>query len=124
MDAGFATSMYWPTLALMLVILGSGPKVDRRDMVEVNHVCDCDGHIKFTQIIAWEWLPDYAVYRAQDWRIIDGWHDTSGVISAWKDGTLWRVRAKLFRETWTDIDVEMQDRKFFPEQKRAKVFYP
>ncbi len=66
--------MLWTSLALMLVVASSGgQRTGRCDLVEVNHFCQPDGSDHFTQIIAWEWMPDSVEYHVQDWRLIDRW---------------------------------------------------
>ncbi len=106
---------------LLLMFVGIAP-AGRCDMVEVNHVCRADGTVVFTQAIAWEWLPQYRAFRAQDWKFISRWQMRDGVFIGWGESGFYRARSELFRETWTPFDAEMRDREMFPIDKRVRVF--
>lgn len=109
-------------MSLIVAVLPYGRADDRCDMVEVNHVCDAAGCMKFTQVIAWEWLPDYCVHRAQDWRIITWWSVDGNNLMYRDNDKLRTVRSRIIRETWTHHDPEIADRNMFPVSKRVKVF--
>lgn len=110
-------------LALMLLVLSAvGTPTARCDMIEVNHVYGEDGAYRFTQVIAWEWLPDYCVHRVQDWKFIKRWQMRDGAFIGWGDSECYRAHPDLFRETWTQFDAEMRDREMFPVDKRVRVF--
>ncbi len=107
---------------ILLILLTGGSTTSRCDLIEVNHVYGEDGAYRFTQVIAWEWLPDYSVHRAQDWKFIKSWQMRDGVFTGWGDSGCYRVRCKLFRETWTPFDAEVRDQKMFPVKNRVRVF--
>lgn len=118
---------------------------DRVDVIEVNHVMDGEtGNCRFDQLIFWRLSVDR--YEVVDWRFLKGgrrtlgqgwntwtrWHGhpaeplydrrTRRWVCLWRDGTTWRrVIAACQRETWTVIDVEIQERKRLAENQRDKL---
>lgn len=118
------------TTLLLLVICGGIPNsapVQHADIVEVNHVCDRqDGRETLVQVIWWEWSSVYGQFVVIDWRILSKCdfphrHGTAW-IQQWRDGpgSETTVVSKVFRETWTLYDVEIENRSIVPEQHRRR----
>jgi len=93
----------------------------RCDMVEINHYTP-DGCNGFTQLIAWDWSPEYRRWHAQQWLILTGWSRRGDVVSCIGDGVELRIRSRLFRETWTTKDPERENQVLFPSSERRKVW--
>lgn len=90
---------------------------DRCDIIELNHYYNGDGHPVFSQWIFWRWegrafrvlawrmarknrLPER---QGDSWRLL--WHD---------EGRLRQIEAAEFRQTWTQWDPELHDRRVWP----------
>lgn len=123
--------MVW--LVLLFAVVGSGSgrvAVDRVDLLELNHAMaeDCSGEM-YTQIIAWEWSPDYRRYHVVGWRIVDKQigpaayicRDGGDWVAKWQRGC--EVRARLFRESITCGDPERDDGKLFDPSLRRKLIF-
>jgi hypothetical protein len=99
------------TLLTFIAISLSGSQ--RCDLIELNHCYHESGEeLRFTQVVIWDWSPDYRRYEPRRWKIVP--HNEQ-VIRA---GKLYRVvvddiviDAKLFRETWTNYDPEYRARR-------------
>lgn len=94
---------------------------DGVERFELNNFYDAEGRLVFTQLVGWEadetvrfWkmaktsdmVPQPDVYRG-------------GYVLTWLDGdTLRQVRARSFAESWTQIDVETENRNYLPAEKR------
>ena len=96
-------------------------------MVEVNHFYDPDGKHVLDQVIFWDWSNEESTHRVIDWRLCKcRWqhpHELNGRwVCTWFDGgTLRRVEAAQYRETWTQVDPEVRDRKFLRQEDRRKL---
>jgi len=110
-------------LSLALVLsLGTLPKVDGScDLIEINHYQPDDGS-GFTQLIAWDWSPEYCRWHAQQWLIVLNWQRVGVVVSGSGDGTRVRLSSRLFRETWTVVDPERENQVLFPTNERRRVW--
>jgi len=138
----------WLAWVLLGVIPTTMTVTDRVDVIEINHVMDGEtGHCRFDQIIFWQLESDS--YEVVDWRFLKGgrrdlgqgwntwtkWHGhhaepiynrlTRHWVCVWRDGRTWRrVVAVCRRETWTVVDVEIEERKRRPENERVKLTKP
>lgn len=106
---------------------------DRVEVIETNHFYDADAKPVFTQAIFWS-----DDNRIIDWRLVRNRQDepranievrrdyrTGGYVAAWDDnGLLREVRAKCWRETWTQYDVELVDRDKWPVCNRRLLSKP
>ena len=99
---------------------------DRVDEIELNHLFDDNGRHVFTQtvfwsqgeIVAWRlWKPDkphpVRLWESGEWSLC--WHDGE---------TLREVRAKRFKETHRQWDVELHQRSVLPQCKRRELLTP
>lgn len=101
------------TLVLLLVLLGDArrPKTTVVDMIEVNHCHDACGVFRFTQIVLWDWSPDYCRYHVVAWWIPERLIDEIDGHTARRSGKT--IEGRLMRETWTSYDPEVLNRKVF-----------
>lgn len=113
--------------ALIFTELGHGPFRQRCDLIELNHKLDDQGSYCFSQIILWNWKPEVCRHHVEGWWIVDreklnmmptrsnaGWT----VYRIDQNGVLSRVAARVFRETTTTNDPEMDDRRVWHETRR------
>jgi hypothetical protein len=67
------------------------------------------------QVRAWRLVKNPNLLPIRDWT-------TGGYRSIWQDGEQVRdIRAKSFRETWTQEDPELIERRFLPKEKRREL---
>lgn len=95
------------------------------DLVEINHCHDPKTHkLLYTQLIAWDWFPDYKRYNVQQWILVNDWKRVSGGVVADAEGKnlIVRLRCDFYRETWTNHDPERSNQKLFDVKYRRKVF--
>ena len=99
---------------------------DTADVIELNHYYDEQGNLVFDQLIFWEWWGEESAYHVFAWRFVKSpsqiprrdWH-RGGYVIIWHDsGQLRRVRSPARRETWTQYDPEVYDRRFVPQDQR------
>lgn len=102
------------------------------DLIELNHFYDDLGRHSYDQVIFYEWSPDYARFHVIAWSLIEKdksriprrdshrkdyfvrWHD--------RDSDLYReVRSKVYRETWSQVDPERENKKLMQEKHRIAL---
>ena len=115
--------MFCFALVVVLAVVGGVSRIDdgRCDLVEVNHYAPvgCNG---FTQLIAWDWSPEFRRWHAQQWLILTEWSRVGNTVWCAGDGVEVRIGSRLFRETWTVTDPERDNQKLFPSEYRRKVW--
>lgn len=106
--------------------VSGSPVYDHVDVIEVNHFYDKHGKLVFDQAIFYEWDDKEGRFQVIDWRLIKkpsqiprrDWK-RGDYVCVWSDGeTLRVVRAKSYRETWTQYDPELVERQFLPKEYR------
>lgn len=99
--------------------------VDRVDLIELNHVYDGCGKAIFTQAIfysggevaAWRLVKSESHRPERDWR-------TGEWVMRWTDGERLRiVRSEDFRESFSQYDIEMDERTRFPVELRRGLLF-
>jgi hypothetical protein len=124
------------TFALALALLAYTPTmdvaVDRVDLVEVNHYYDEQGRHVFDQTIFYDWCSEQGRYNIRDFRLmrstgqmpVRDWSG-GGYLSMWHDGSVLRkVHATSFRESWTQYDPEVEERKYLKREERRELLKP
>lgn len=128
-------------IVLAIALCGTNPVElvarDRVDLIEVNHFHDDEAQFIFTQVIFWNWVAGR--YEVVAWRMLrtkcnpqprpglapERMWPSRDWVSTWDDGgTLRRVRARLFEETWTQHDPEFADRSVLHEKLRRGFSRP
>lgn len=95
-------------LILLLCIIPFSPIVaDHFDVVELNHFYSESGQHLWSQVIWREW--DGEGFRIVDWRMADKVRFEGRTVRI-GEGTLHKVTADEFRETWTQHDPESRGR--------------
>lgn len=119
---------------LALAVLSSASEqqiviVGQCDLVELNHYYDGQGEKIFDQLIFWDWSDRWG-FHVRDWRfihpgvIVD--RHRRGVAVLFRDtkhGNLYDVRATSYRETWTQHDPEVADKKNWPDSARKRMMW-
>jgi hypothetical protein len=119
------------TAALLLAFIPqeSGIVRDRVDLLEVNRFHNDEAQPVFVQLIAWEWHDRDGCFHVVDWKLLKAnmalpqFDYTRRIyVARWLDGETSReVSAPQYRETWTQVDVELEDRKAFHESRRRRL---
>lgn len=99
------------------------------DLIELNHCYDEEGRHVFDQVLFYDWSPQDRQYHVRAWRLLkdpaqvpcrDAARDDYE--ATWYDGwVMRRVRAKTFRETWTQHDPEVAARNHLPKELRREL---
>ena len=118
-------------MTFILVLFAVIPQTDIADesvaMVELNHFYDADGKHVLDQLIFYDWNAAESTHDIIAWRLCKKPSQRPVAvrgrwISVWHDGdTLRRVRAEVFRETWTQFDPESIARKTRPKDQRREL---
>lgn len=117
-------SVLTQTLLMLTLLLGSGRHTSRTEtaeMVELNHHHDyLTGKHSYDQIIFYEWSESYKRYHVIAWALVSTpesmpTKDPRGYKCDFRGST---VYAKSFRESWTVVDPERANKKWFPEDRR------
>ena len=129
--------MGFPLLQCAVAVFGLNPVTgvvayDQVDLIEINHFHDDRGRHVFDQVIYFDWSPKQRRYNVRAWRLIKDrgqiptYHHQSGKFqSVWHDGNVMRlIRGTSVRETWTQYDPEMVERKHLPRDQRRELFKP
>ena len=98
---------------------------ERCDTVELNHFHNEDGQWIFSQLIGWEidkhgknrvvwWKmrPDFHVRRDGHESVCRLWTDELGMVT---------VRCGSYRETHTQVDLELENRAYWPKEQRRGI---
>jgi hypothetical protein len=118
-------------LALLTALPQNDVACDTVDLLELNHVHDSRGNLIYRQLVFYDWRPqsgEYQVRSARLWKIADGRPERDYRRNDWVlvyvDGEILReVRAAIFRETWTQYDVEQIERTRLPKEYRPGLLY-
>lgn len=104
---------------------------DTVDLIEVNHVYDMQGKIVYTQAVFYEWCSGRNEYRVRAWRLLKargqrpirdfqrgGWE-----MIFWDGNRVRKVRATLVRASWTQYDLEQDERTRLAKEYRSGLLY-
>lgn len=102
---------------------------DQVDLIEVNHFFDEHGNRILDQVIFYDWSGPDGRFHVRDWRLLK--KPGQLPVRCWKTGTyrcIWydgntmrEVEATDVRETWTQHDPEVTNRKFLPRSSRRTL---
>lgn len=91
---------------------------DRCERIERHSLYDLEGRLVFVQVVFWD-------TRCVDWRLDKGNielardFDRGGYKATWnEDGLVRVVRAPSYCESWTQSDVELNDRELLAKESR------
>lgn len=122
-----------PLPLIAAILLAASPvnlpeKTDACDLIEVNHYFDENGALLLNQILFWEWDSREARYQVRSWRLVKRpsmypQACAEGFETTWREGPMQvRVTAPKFRETWTQYDPELIERKHLAHEERRELF--
>lgn len=109
---------------LLLCIIPFTPIVrDHFSVLETNHYYDHEGKHVFTQMLFLDFDPHAARYNVQAWRLTDSkckpHHTPTGAEVLFHDkGTIRKVTADSCRESWGQVDPELENRTHLPQDMR------
>lgn len=106
---------------ILAVALGNRGDVQPVERIEINHVYNQDGELKFTQAIVWEWQHDYRRFAVRGWRMVhqaDIMRAGRQTIMRFGDK---RISSRFTSETHTLHDPEYDDRRLTPMQNRNLI---
>lgn len=103
------------------------PVAESVDLIELNHKYAKEGKHTFSQVIFYERAPETGKYRVRDWVLVETQESLNRIPvlrnGVWetcfvKDGVLHLVRSKIFRESFTMNDPEVEDGRVHPKHLR------
>lgn len=135
MSVRYAALMAAMFLAVPATALFAGGSQDfataeQVDLIEVNHYYDENGAHLLDQILFYEWDGREARYQVRAWRLLKTPQQYPRPVAAgqgyettWREGASTRVvRSPKFRETWTQYDPELLERRNLPREERRELF--
>ena len=119
-----------PATALFAAAPQDFATAEEVDLIEVNHYYDENGAHLLDQILFYEWDGRESRYQVRAWRLLKSPHqyprpeiDGEGYETTWREGATTRVvRSSKFRETWTQYDPELLERRNLPREERRELF--
>lgn len=124
-------------LMILMASIGSSSSSaieSRVDLIELNHFYDDLGRHAYDQVILYEWSPDYRRHHVIAWMLLDESSEIGKFpqkeqgsrdwIVKWYDRdakTKRIVRSKLYRETWSQVDPERENKQLFDEKYRTTL---
>ncbi len=127
-------------IAMFLAFL-SVPKqlaaVEYVDLIELNNFYDQNGKHVYSQVIFYERTPTTGKFQVRAWCMVDeslllnrrpikneatgiysvDWFDSDGKVSR-------KTTSRLYRESWSQIDPEVLNKKHHPAELRIKLAVP
>ncbi len=130
----------WATLLILAALPApGGTAVETCDLIEINHVHDRDtGKPILCQAVFYDWRPQQGAHQVRAWRLLKVDADRNplpgqrperdftrgGWVMIFHDGgQLREVRAAAMRETWTQYDVEQDERNRLPKEYRPGLLF-
>jgi hypothetical protein len=133
-----------PGLFIILTFCGSsgrsldfGQITETVDLIELNHFYDRQGRHIYDQVIFYERLAGNGEYRVRAWCLVEDreslnrrpqWIASNDMYQVdWLDsdhGVLRTIRSRLYRESWSHVDPERQDKKHLEERYRLALIKP
>ena len=123
-------------ITVLMASLGVNPVGDavgdQVDLMELNHFYDEQGKHVFDQIIFYDWSSRHRRYNIRAWRLLkrrtqlpERAAHGRGFVTVWHDpkasNVLRKVCATSLRETWTQYDPELFERRFLPQNQRREL---
>lgn len=113
---------------LLALTLSSAPQPVVVDLVEINHYHDTKGEHVFDQVIFYSWSSQRKRYDVREWMMLkaDSHYPRQrgqGYFMRWHhDGDMREAVVKHRRETRTQHDPEMLERKYLEQEQRLPLF--
>lgn len=123
-------------VALLAIPSDPGPHgrdvTEKVDLIELNHFYDDLGRHAYDQVIFYDWSPDYRRFHVIAWCLVENdvsrmptrnpgngeysvrWYDRDAKVRR-------EVRSPLYRETWSQVDPERDNKKLLDEKYRSSL---
>ena len=127
-------------LALLLVVILSVPlRLENHvsefvDCIELNHFYDARARLVYDQVVFYEWTPTTGKFQVRAWCLVDDReqlnrrpikNEETGIYeSEYLDTNtrlIRRIRSRLFRESWSQLDPERENKRVHPESLRIEL---
>ena len=112
----------WVALVFLTLSIGRSQSL-QYDMAEFNHYYR-DGKLCFNQVVLYNWSHEHKRWHVEAWWLIEDEYNLrempSKVGGRWvmqHDG--WVIYAKRYRETWTTVDPERENKAIYEEKYRV-----
>lgn len=121
---------------LFLLSITSCNRCESVDLIELNHQYDGKGRLSFDQVVFYEVNPRNGRFQVRGWCMVDDREDLSrrpvkneatGLWAVtWKDDRrlVRTVTSRLYRESWSQVDPEREDKKHHDERCRVALASP
>ncbi len=115
---------------VILLVLDSIKKFEPKPItyaiIELNHRYDEFDRHCYDQVLMWDWNAEYRRHDVQAWFLLNanGLHERPRrvgefyIVDIVRDGKSYRIKSKLFRETWTYNDPERDNKNLTDEKLR------
>ena len=103
------------------------------DAIELNHFFDQRGHLVYDQVVFFERTPTTGRFQVRAWCLVDD-RETMNRRPLQNENGLYecfmvdsnerltrRIVSRVFRESWTQVDPEREDKKRHPESLRIEL---
>ena len=126
--------------ALLLVVILSIPLqlantvAEYVDCIELNHFYDQGGKLVYDQVVFYELAPETGRFQVRAWCLVEDReklnrrptkNHTTGLYQVdWYDAdyrVLRKITSRLYRESWTQIDPERENKKVHDERLRITM---
>lgn len=122
-----------PVLSLVALVLSipcqlASDTYEYVDLIELNHFCDKCGRLVFEQVIFYERTPTNGKFQVRAWCMVEDHKDLTrrpvkneqtGLYQVdWYDSDKKlqrKITSRLYRESWTQVDPEVANKKVHPE---------
>lgn len=103
------------------------------DAIELNHSFDARGHLVYDQVILFERTPTTGRFQVRAWYLADDREtlnrrpllNNNGLYECFvvdsNERLTRRIVSRVFRESWSQIDPEREDKKRHPESLRIEL---
>ena len=124
-------------ILLLAIVATSSSCIEHVDCIELNHFYDHRGRLVYDQVIFYEPTPATGRFQVRAWCLTDDSeslnrrpilnHSTGLYQADWydTDKRLQRtITSRLYRESWSQIDPERENKKSHDERLRVALSHP
>jgi len=118
-------------ILLLAIAATSSSFIEYVDLIELNHFHDHRGRLVYDQVIFYERTPTTGRFQVRSWCLANDEqpnrrpvkNETSGLYQVdWFDTdqqTLRKITSRLYRESWSQVDPERENKKVHPDGLRV-----
>jgi hypothetical protein len=119
-------------LLLLVLSVGASSCSEHVSLIELHHFYDAKGKLVFEQVIFWDRNVTSGLPEVRAWRMVADNEQynrrpvKSEATGLWccewfEFGRRYRIVAKQYKESWSQVDPEQLDRKRLPEDERKAL---